>query len=211
MTTVQLVSFHHLLLFWDKIYIIPFLDILKYHIIPHSICSPAINGNVTVHNIEGNLFNMERKENDDLIIEENVKIVKPDIIATNGVIHLVDTLMLPESGLHISQALKKHNLTKFEELIEEADLVNDIDDLKNATVFVPTDEALNNDETKKLLEEIRGDKNKLKDIVLYHLLPGKIQSCDLNNNEMKETNLEGQKLRVNLYSTVSALYYNTLN
>lgn len=81
--------------------------------------------------------------------------------------------------------------------------MDEIDDLKNATVFVPTDEALEEEGTKKLIEEFKSDKKKLKDIIMYHILPGKTQSCDLNNNEMKDTSMEGQKLRVNLYSTVS--------
>ncbi|GLV38657.1 midline fasciclin [Carabus blaptoides fortunei] len=184
------------------------INILKYHIIPHTICSAAISGNVTVHNAEGHLFNMERKENDDLIIEGNVKIVKSDVVASDGVIQLIDTLMLPESGLHITQALKKHNLTKFEQLIEDAGLAGEIDDLKNATVFVPTDEAI--DESANILDAMKSDQDKLKDLVKYHILPGKVQSCDLTNNEMKQTSVDGQKLRVNLYSTLP-LFSNIIN
>lgn len=82
---------------------------MKYHIIPHTICSAAISGNVTVHNVEGHLFNMERKENDDLIIEDNVKIIKPDVVATDGVIQLIDTLMLPESGKYILMDSRRAN------------------------------------------------------------------------------------------------------
>lgn len=41
---------------------------------------------------------MERNSDDDLIFEGKAKIVQPDIIATNGVIHLIDEVIIPDSG-----------------------------------------------------------------------------------------------------------------
>lgn len=87
-------------------------DILRYHIIPHTVCSTAISGNVTTHNIEGKVFDLERREDDRLIIDGETEIVKSDIMATNGVVHFVDSVFLPDSGLHIMQILKKHNFTR---------------------------------------------------------------------------------------------------
>lgn len=75
-----------------------FVDILKYHIIPHTVCSSAISGNVTTHNIEGELMNFERYEDDRLIIDGKVEIIKPDIMASDGVVHFIDTVILPDSG-----------------------------------------------------------------------------------------------------------------
>lgn len=124
-------------------------------------------------------------------------------MATNGVIHLIDTILIPDSALHINDALKNENLTKFYELINDAGIVEDIDNLKNATVFAPSNEAFTDAKTVKYLDEIKNDKEKLKDLILYHTLTGELQSSDMNNNALLKTNDHDKELRLNLYSTVS--------
>lgn len=41
---------------------------------------------------------MERTSDDELIFEGKAKIIKPDIVATNGVVHLIDEVVIPDSG-----------------------------------------------------------------------------------------------------------------
>lgn len=182
-----------------------FLGILKHHVTAHTICSCAINGNSTTHNIEGEVLNMERTSEDVLILEEKAKITESDIVATNGVIHLIDTILIPDSALHINDALKNENFTKFEELIKKAGLREEIDGLNNATVFAPSNEAFEDPKVSKFLDEIKDDKAKLRDVIMYHTLPGQLQSCDMNNNALLESNEQGKNLRLNLYSTVTTM------
>lgn len=153
---------------------------------------------------------MERKENDEIVIEDKAKITQADVIATNGVLHLIDTVLIPESAEYINQALKTHNLTKFQNLIEQAGLVEEVNNYKNATVFAPSDKAFEDEEAVKYLDAIKDDKEKLKDFINYHTIQGQLQSCDLNDNDLVKTN-EGKSLRINLYSTVRILdlSYNT--
>lgn len=75
-----------------------FLGILKHHFTAHTVCSSAIIGNATTHNVEGEILNMERTLDDELIFEGKAKIVQPDIVATNGVIHLINEVIIPDSG-----------------------------------------------------------------------------------------------------------------
>ncbi|XP_063903324.1 transforming growth factor-beta-induced protein ig-h3 [Zophobas morio] len=186
------------------------VSILKHHVTAHTVCSAAINGNVTTHNIEGEILNLERTSDDQLILEEKAKITEADVIATNGVIHLIDTILIPDSALHINAALKNENLTKFNDLIEQAGFTEDIDNLNNATVFAPSNEAFEDPKVAKLLDEIKGDREKLRDLILYHTLPGQLQSCDMNNNAVLKTNDHDKELRLNLYSTLP-LFTNVIN
>lgn len=78
----------------------------------------------------------------------------------------------------------------------------EINGLNNATVFVPVDKAFETPETEKLLEAIKDDPDKLKEIVRYHIVQGQLQSNDMNNNLLLTTNDYGKELRINLYSTV---------
>lgn len=105
--------------------------------------------------------------------------------------------------MHISKALKAHNHTKFEELIEKSGLTDEIDQLSNATIFAPKDSAFEDENTKKMLNDIENDKEKIKQFVMYHVAQGQLPTCDFENNEMIESKT-GESFRINLYSTVSS-------
>lgn len=155
-------------------------------------------------------MNFERTPDDELKLEEKAKITDTDIMATNGVIHLIDTIIIPESAQHINQALKTQNFTKFQELVQEAGMADAMDSLENATVFAPSDEAFEKPETKKLLEEMKGDKDRLKEVVMYHTVQGQLQSCEMTNNNILSSTLDGMPLRLNLYSTLP-VFSNIIN
>lgn len=184
-----------------------FSAILKHHIVAHTVCSCAIVGNATTHNVVGEILSLQRSDDDKLLFENSAKIVKTDIVGTNGVVHLIDVVVMPDSALYVSQALKNENFTKFQSLIDKAELTEDIDSFKNITLFAPSDEAFDDPKTVKLLEEIKDDKEKLKELVLYHTTEGKLESCNMNNNALLKTKNNEKTLRLNLYSTVSKLLF----
>lgn len=155
-------------------------------------------------------MNLERTIDDELKLEDKAKITDTDIMATNGVIHLIDTIIIPSSAQHINQALKTQNFTKFEKLVQEAGLADVLDSLGNATVFAPSDRAFERPETQKMLEELKGDKERLKEVILYHTIDGQLQSSDMINNNIFRSGLDGLPLRLNLYSTLP-VFSNIIN
>lgn len=155
-------------------------------------------------------MNLERTIDDELKLEDKAKITDTDIMATNGVIHLIDSIIIPTSAQHINQALKSQNFTKFQELIQQAGLTDVMDSLENATVFAPSDQAFEKPETTKLLEELKGDKERLKEVILYHTVDGQLQSGDMINNNILKSGLDGLPLRLNLYSTLP-VFSNIIN
>lgn len=155
-------------------------------------------------------MNLERTIDDELKLEDKARITDTDIMATNGVIHLIDTIIIPESAQHVNQALKSQNFTKFEELIQQAGLTEMMDSLENSTVFAPSDKAFEHPETKKLLAEINGDKERLKEVIMYHTVDGQLQSNDMTNNNILKSSLGGIPLRLNLYSTLP-VFNNIIN
>nr|CAI5842344.1 unnamed protein product [Callosobruchus analis] len=183
-------------------------SILKHHFTAHTICSKAIIGNATTHNVQGDLLNLERSDDDEVLFEGKAKIVEADIIATNGVIHLIDEVIIPDSGLSIGSVLKHQNFTKFQEMIEKAGLKEEVNSLQNATAFVPPDRVFEAPEAQKLLTELSTEE--LKAIVRYHFVQGLLPSGDMNNNVMLSTRDNGVPLRINLYSTLP-LFTNIVN
>ena len=70
--------------------------ILTYHVVPKNVMSSQIkNGDNFVKTVGGNTLNVE-KEYDEVMIG-SAKVVAVDIKASNGVIHVIDEVLLPKS------------------------------------------------------------------------------------------------------------------
>ena len=70
--------------------------ILTYHVVPANVMSSQIrNGDNLVKTVGGNTLNVE-KEYDEVMIG-SAKVVAVDIKASNGVIHVIDEVLLPKS------------------------------------------------------------------------------------------------------------------
>jgi len=70
--------------------------ILTYHVVPKNVMSSQIrNGDNFIKTVGGNTLNVE-KEYDEVMIG-SAKVVAVDIKASNGVIHVIDEVLLPKS------------------------------------------------------------------------------------------------------------------
>lgn len=201
-------------------------NILKNHILDLTFCSSAVvddeDAKVTTYNMLGEKMSFERSAVDPekstneisnvskaspVLINEKARIVEEDIMGTNGVLHVIDTVLETQSGLPISTMLSKKNLTIFRKLMEYGSFDNVYDNLDNATYFVPSDEAFENSEVGKhwikQLEEapqkLKNNEN-LKQLLDYHVVQPLTRSCDLSE-KMLPTLADSQSLRVNLYTT----------
>lgn len=132
-------------------------------------------------------------------------IVESDIMATNGVIHVIDTLLPTESGMPVSSMLDSRNLTIFKKLVEANGFEDMLDSYENVSIFAPTDAALSDSYWAKKLDEDAAslkDNQALTAFLKYHIAKPLIKTCDLTERSF-ETDA-GPKVRVNLYSTVSS-------
>ncbi|MEM8823696.1 MAG: fasciclin domain-containing protein [Pseudomonadota bacterium] len=95
----------------------------------------------------------------------------------------------------------------FETLLAAAEAAGLVDTLKSEgpfTVFAPTDEAfaaLPEGTVESLLEP--ENQQQLANILLYHVVPGKVMSTDLADDTEAPTALEGQTLTVDLDNGVA--------
>ena len=70
--------------------------ILTYHVVPKNVMSYQIrNGDNFVRTVGGNTLNVEKEYDEVMIGSANV--VAVDIKASNGVIHVIDEVLLPKS------------------------------------------------------------------------------------------------------------------
>jgi len=130
----------------------------------------------------------------------NAMITMADINASNGVIHVIDTVLIPPEKPQqkdiIETATDAGNFTTLLAAINATNLTDTLKGKGPFTVFAPTDEAfaaLPNG----TIEALLNDTSALKKILLYHVAKGRLTAEDVANMS-NITTLEGQKLPVNV-------------
>ena len=138
-------------------------------------------------------------------------IVEQDIYAANGVLHLVDSLLLSPDifQLNAEKYLLALNATSFVSLLRAANLshyVDDFHDGKPWTILAPRDDVFTVGRTSLSLSESEEDKpapngTDLARILRYHFIPGKLKPEDLEDRgllgtELREDGLGGGRQMV---------------
>lgn len=209
---------------------------MKNHILDLTFCSAAVidpEARVSAYNMLGQKMIFEKISNatakddekmtneikanldDAILINEKARILERDLVATNGVVHIIDILMETPSALPISTMMGKKNLTIFKKLMEYGSFADDFDSLENATYFAPIDAAFETSDVGKYwmkqLEEspqkLKNNEN-LKRFLDYHVVQPMTKSSDLTEGKLQT--IEGDSLRVNLYSTLPG-FTNVMN
>lgn len=75
-----------------------FLDLLHHHLLNSAQCSEAIIAGSSIETIEGTPLEVGCL-GDELTLNGKAIISKKDVLATNGVVHFIDELLIPDSGI----------------------------------------------------------------------------------------------------------------
>ena len=67
--------------------------ILTYHVVPGKVMSSDIAGKKTeAKTVQGSMLEIDATDG---VMIDNAKVIKADIVASNGVIHVIDTVVMP--------------------------------------------------------------------------------------------------------------------
>jgi uncharacterized surface protein with fasciclin (FAS1) repeats len=150
---------------------------------------------------------------------DGAKVVTADVMASNGVIHVIDTVIIPSDKNIVETAVAAGSFKTLARLLEQADLVGALTGEGPFTVFAPTDEAfakLPKETVESLLKP--ENKDKLAAILKFHVIQGRVFSDaaakgatvkTLNGQELT-TKSEGGKVLVG-NATVTAADLDTSN
>ena len=180
-------------------------DVLLYHVVSGKILSTDLQDGAMPETLGGQTVKVDLK--DGAKINES-KVVTADIEATNGVIHVIDTVLVPETftltpaaelpATVVDIALSSPDFSILVAAVQQAGLVEALQGEGPFTVFAPTNAAF-----EKLLgvlsisaEDLLNNPQ-LADVLLYHVVAGKVLSTDLQNGMEAET-LGGQKIAIDL-------------
>jgi transforming growth factor-beta-induced protein len=164
-------------------------DILLYHVVPGDVRAAdvaGLDGQMADTALEGQQIGIN-VDMGSVYLNENTKVIITDIEASNGVIHVIDTVLLPASEAGATEqmdivdtAIADGRFTTLVTAVQAAELVETLKGEGPFTVFAPTDEAfaaLPEGTLDNLL--LPENKQQLTDILLYHVVSGKVMAADV--------------------------------
>ena len=165
-------------------------DILLYHVVSGEVMAADVAGLSNADTLAEEKLNI-RVDMEKVMIND-AQVVIADIVTTNGVIHVIDTVLLPRDI--VETAVADGRFTTLAAALEAANLLDTLKGPGPFTVFAPTDEAfakLPEGTVKALLADIPS----LSNILLYHVVSGEVFAADVVNLESAAT-AQGQSIAV---------------
>lgn len=167
-------------------------DILLYHVVSGNVLAADVANLTEAQTVLGK--NVAVKVDGGKVFINDAEVILTDIQASNGVIHVIDTVILPpaeEKAMDIVDiAAADGRFTTLVAAVEAAGLAETLKGEGPFTVFAPTDEAF-----AKLpagtVEDLLKPENKqqLTDILLYHVLPAKVMSAEVTDGLIADSAL----------------------
>lgn len=158
-------------------------EVLSYHVVESNIASGDLESEQSVETLAGGELFVTADEN--VVINDTATVTNADIEASNGVIHAIDVVLLPDSYQNVVGIVsKRYELQSLEDAVVEADLVATLEDDGPYTVFAPTDEAFEDVDLSGLSQE------ELQNILTYHVLPEEVMSGDIESGTVETVNGE---------------------
>ena len=149
--------------------------ILTYHVVPGSVKAKQVvklSGATTV-----NGQRVDIKANDSGVTVDGAKVVTTDIVCDNGVIHVIDSVILPADKTIPETATAAGSFTTLLAAVGAAGLSETLGSKGPFTVFAPTDEAFGALPAGTIDNLLKPEnKQKLVDILTYHVVPGRVYS-----------------------------------
>jgi transforming growth factor-beta-induced protein len=166
-------------------------SILLYHVLGAEVFSGQLNAQQTVGTLNGEEIFITAGSGG-VSVNGTASVTSADIEARNGVIHVIDGVILPDAyGTIVDNAIKRYFLSALVDAVIQADLVDALLGEGPFTVFAPTNEAF-----AAIADVASGlTVEELTDVLLYHVIQGEVLSSDLQPSQ-QVTTLNGESLTI---------------
>ena len=175
-------------------------DILKYHVLGAEVPSSAVTNGAIVQPLSATNTLKLTLTSTGMVYVNQAKVTTADIAADNGVVHVLDAVVLPFETV-VDVAID-NGFTSLTAAVVKAELLPALTNpLTKLTVFAPTNTAFDN-----LATALGTDLNgvlahpQLADILLYHVIGDEVLSTELTNGAVPTLN--GQDVTISLMGGV---------
>jgi uncharacterized surface protein with fasciclin (FAS1) repeats len=154
-------------------------SVLLYHVVPGKVTAADVVKLSSVKTLEGRSLSI-KVVNGSVSIDQ-ATVTTPDVMASNGVIHVIDSVLIPKAAPAapakniVQTAVAAGQFKTLVSLVKKAGLAGALQGKGPFTVFAPTDAAFAK-VPKATLAALAKDKAKLKAVLLYHVAKGKVTS-----------------------------------
>ena len=165
--------------------------ILLYHVLGAEVFSGQLEAQQAPETLSGEVIFVTASAGG-VTVNAAASVTTADIEARNGVIHVIDEVLMPDAfGTIVNNAAKRYFLSSLVEAVIQADLVDALLGDGPFTVFAPTDEAF------AAIASVAADltAEELSNVLLYHVIQGEVLSTDLQPSQ-QVTALNGETLTI---------------
>ncbi|PNF16145.1 hypothetical protein B7P43_G03285 [Cryptotermes secundus] len=170
--------------------------LLENHVIPHAICLPAIIGEHKVRTLGSQKLTFDCDKKGTTVEEKRLR--SDFLMGQNGVLYMLDDLLLPDRAKSIMQLAEQEQLSVFLQLVRSAGLEDAFENFGEYTVFAPSESAMYALPPNQL-QELKINKDKARNFVLYHAAQGRINSDQISDNQVVMSLDEQNPLRLQVY------------
>ena len=174
------------------------IAILKYHVVPGNIMSTDLSNGQTAATAQGESIAVDLTDG---VKISGATVISADIKAKNGVVHVIDKVILPPSMQPkniVELAVGSESLSTLVAAVKAGGLVETLSGEGPFTVFAPTNEAFAALPAGTLESLLKPEnKDQLISILTYHVVSGKVMSSDLSDGQ-KASTVQGADIIIDL-------------
>ncbi len=170
-------------------------SILKYHVLASAVGSSAVPASDAVGTLLGTKLFASRNANG--VFVNGIKVKSADVSAANGVIHVIEKVLIPPTKTIAQIAAGDTNFTYLVAAVQKAGLLNAISNPGKYTVFAPTNAAFRAAGFNTIADINAAPTATIETVVKYHVLTTNVFAGELTNNATVAT-LQGGNLTVTL-------------
>jgi uncharacterized surface protein with fasciclin (FAS1) repeats len=191
-------------------------NILTYHVISSEVNAAAATAaaGTTVEMLNENSVGLSLSGNDILVNASTV--IAPDVMASNGIIHAIDAVLMPPSmneptGTIVDVASGDDRFSTLVAALGAADLVGALSGEGPFTVFAPTNAAFDLIAS-GTIDSLLADQEKIANLLKQHVVDGEVNSAAAYAaNGTNVTTLSMAEIGVNINTTTDALSFGAAN
>lgn len=153
------------------------VSILTYHVVPGKVMSGDVVKLNSAKTVQGQPVSI--KVVDGKVMIDNATVSSVDINCANGVIHVIDSVIIPKKDI-VDTAVAAGSFKTLAAALSAAGLVDVLKGEGPFTVFAPTDEAFAKLPAGTVEDLLKPEnKAKLTQILTYHVVSGKVMAADV--------------------------------
>jgi transforming growth factor-beta-induced protein len=177
-------------------------SVLLYHVVPGRVAAADVVNLSSAKTLEGR--SLAIKVVDGSVFVGQAKVTTPDVMASNGVIHVIDSVLIPKAAPAapatniVQTAVAAGQFKTLASLLTKAGLADTLQRKGPFTVFAPTDAAFAK-VPKATLAALAKNKAKLRAVLLYHVVKGKVTAAQAMKLHSAKT-LESKSLSIRVKS-----------